>query len=102
MKHCISLQDFTAEEVQALLRQALAIKQEPERFRQTLAGRWLLMLFQKTSTRTRLSFEIGIGLLGGRSIVMDWDSSNFAISPIRYPTFLSPESTIVYLIPRGR
>ncbi len=84
MKHCISLQDFTSEEVQGLVRQALAIKRDPKRFRRMLADRWLLMLFQKPSTRTRLSFEMGIGLLGGRSIVMDWDSSNFAISPIRY------------------
>ena len=84
MKHCISLKDFTAEETQTIVRTALSMKQAPERYRGLLAGRWLLMLFQKTSTRTRLSFEIGFQELGGHSIMMDWDTSNFAISPIRF------------------
>ena len=84
MKHCISLRSFGAEEVQGLIRLALRIKRAPERFAESLRGRWLLMLFQKTSTRTRLSFEMGMARLGGRSVMMDWDSSNFAISPIEY------------------
>ena len=56
MKHCISLRTFSAEEVQGLIRLALRIKRAPERYAESLHGRWLLMLFQKTSTRTRLSF----------------------------------------------
>ena len=84
LKHCISLRTFSAEEVQGLIRRAAEIKRGPERFVEALRGRWLLMLFQKTSTRTRLSFEMGIARLGGRSIVLDWDTTNFAISPIAY------------------
>ena len=84
MKHCISLRSFSAEEVQGLIRLALRIKRAPERYAESLHGRWLLMLFQKTSTRTRLSFEMGMARLGGRSVMMDWDSSNFGISPIEY------------------
>lgn len=84
MRHCISLADFTGEELRYLVQLALELKREPERFRGLLDGRWLLMLFQKTSTRTRLSFEIGMGRLGGRAVVMDWDTSNFSISPIPY------------------
>jgi ornithine carbamoyltransferase len=84
MKHCVTGQELSAQEVQGILRLALRIKRAPERFAESLRGRWLLMLFQKTSTRTRLSFEMGIAKLGGRSVVMDWDSTNFAISPIEF------------------
>ncbi len=84
MKHCLNLLDVGREELRRLVSLALEIKQTPAKFAHHLEGRWLLMLFQKGSTRTRISFEIGMGRLGGRSVVMDWDSSNFAISPIAY------------------
>lgn len=41
-------------------------------------------MFQKTSTRTNLSFQSAINQLGGYSVVLDWDDSNFSISPIQY------------------
>ncbi len=84
MRHCVSLAEFSPEELRGIVQAALLLKREPRRFANLLAGRWLLMLFQKTSTRTRMSFEIGMGRLGGQSVVMNWDASNFAISPIEY------------------
>ena len=84
MKHLLSLEDFTSEEVQHVVRLALELKKNPQRFEGLLEGRWLLMLFQKSSTRTRLSFELGMRQLGGNAMVMDWDKSNFAISPIKF------------------
>jgi ornithine carbamoyltransferase len=84
MKHVLSLEDLSSEEVHHVVRLAVELKREPDRFRGLLRDRWLLMLFQKTSTRTRMSFEMGIKQLGGEAVVMDWDSSNFAISPIRF------------------
>ena len=84
MKHLLSLEDFTSEEVLHVVRLASELKKNPQRFEGLLQGRWLLMLFQKSSTRTRLSFELGMRQLGGNAIVMDWDKSNFAISPIKF------------------
>jgi len=84
MRHCVTLADFSPEEVRGIVRDALQLKRDPRRCATALTGRWLLMLFQKTSTRTRLSFEIGMAKLGGNSVLMDWDKSNFAISPIEY------------------
>ncbi|MDH4120417.1 MAG: ornithine carbamoyltransferase [Deltaproteobacteria bacterium] len=96
MKHCLSLKDFTPGEVTGLLDNALRLKKNPSLGRGLMAGRWLFMLFQKTSTRTRLSFEVGAGQLGGHSVVMDWDSSNFAISPIRYEArYVSSHASII-------
>ncbi|HLT59210.1 MAG: hypothetical protein LOD91_08435 [Limnochordales bacterium] len=83
-KDVLSLKDMPAEEIRAIVETARAVKRDPQRWAQALTGRNLLMLFQKTSTRTRLSFELGIQELGGRAVVMDWDKSNFAISPLRY------------------
>jgi len=84
VKDVLSLHHMPAEEIAAVLDLALDVKRNPERYENALRGRTLLMLFQKTSTRTRLSFELGIQQLGGRAVVMDWDKSNFAISHIRY------------------
>src|SRR5690625_304779 len=85
-----------AADIEAVLTLAEAIKQEPERYEERLRGRNLLMLFQKTSTRTRLSFELGMQELGGRAVVMDWDTSNFAISPIRYEArYLSRHAHVI-------
>jgi ornithine carbamoyltransferase len=84
MKHCLTLDDFSGAELLHIVQLALKLKREPQTFEGVLRGRWLLMLFQKTSTRTRMSFEIGMGRLGGQALVMDWDASNFSISPIEY------------------
>ena len=84
MKHCLTLDHYSRKTLLHIVELALRLKREPEAFEGILKGRWLLMLFQKTSTRTRLSFEIGMGRLGGNSVVMDWDASNFSISPIEY------------------
>jgi ornithine carbamoyltransferase len=84
LRHCISLAEFSPDELRGLILTAHRIKQDPARYANLMRGRWLLMLFQKSSTRTRLSFELGIGRLGGQAIWMDWNTSNFSISPIEY------------------
>src|SRR5690606_30152274 len=55
-----------------------------EKYGHACERKGLLMLFQKTSTRTSLSFQSGMNQLGGYTVTMDWDSSNFSISPIQY------------------
>lgn len=84
MNHFLSLKEFSADTIHSIINQALEIKKNPERFYHTAERKGLLMLFQKTSTRTNLSFQSGINQLGGYSVDMDWDSSNFSISPIQY------------------
>jgi len=67
MKDLISLHDLTAKEVEDLLALGLKLKKElksgiPHKI---LAGKTLGMIFTKSSTRTRVSFEVGMTQLGG-------------------------------------
>lgn len=78
----LSLREVTGEQVEALVRSALEIKQNPGEYREALSGKGLLLLMQKTSTRTVLAFTAGMYQLGGYALRMDWDTSNFAISPL--------------------
>lgn len=71
-KHCLSLQDFTAAEIRAILELAVELKAkqkagEPHRL---LEGKTLGMIFQKPSTRTRVSFEVGMWQLGGYALFL--------------------------------
>jgi ornithine carbamoyltransferase len=61
--------DLTFEELLALLDLAAQMKKNPARFARALAGRYLALLFEKPSLRTRLTFELAIKQLGGDAIV---------------------------------
>ncbi len=61
--------DLTAEELRALLALTAAVKSDPMRFSRSLSGRYLSLLFEKPSLRTRLTFELAIKQLGGDAVV---------------------------------
>lgn len=86
MRHLPNLKDFTTEEIQDILQRAATIKANPAEYRQLLAAQSMAMLFQKTSTRTRTSFEVGMTELGGHAVYIDWMTSNFVLSGIEYET----------------
>ncbi|MBI5478404.1 MAG: ornithine carbamoyltransferase [Deltaproteobacteria bacterium] len=69
-KDFLSISDVTIEELEALLERAVHVKQHPEQYRQALAGQTLAMIFQKPSTRTRVSFEVGTWQLGGYALYL--------------------------------
>ena len=86
MRHIPHLKDLSSDEVGAILAKAQEIKANPKDFRTALDAESLAMLFQKTSTRTRVSFEVTMTELGGHGIFVDWRSSNFVLSGIEYET----------------
>jgi ornithine carbamoyltransferase len=69
-KHFLSLKDWSRDEIELLLDQAAAIKATPEAYANALAGLSLAMIFQKPSTRTRVSFEVGMTQLGGHALYL--------------------------------
>lgn len=86
MRHVVSFRDWSARELNDLIDLGLAVKREPQRFSKSLEGKSLLMVFQKTSTRTRVSFEVGITELGGHAVYLDWRSTNIPISDLGFET----------------
>jgi ornithine carbamoyltransferase len=67
-KHLASDLDFSTEALTRAVDLAAQIKRTPMRFSQALAGRYLSLLFEKPSLRTRVTFELAIKQLGGDAI----------------------------------
>ena len=71
----ISIADFTAEEIEYVLKTSAIMKSRfysGERIIPVLQGKTLLLIFQKPSTRTRISFEVAMRQLGGDAISLTW------------------------------
>ncbi len=71
----VSIQDFLPEELACALELAAAMKARPSDYRGTLAGKQIVLFFEKPSLRTRLTFEAGINSLGGVSFFVDQTQS---------------------------
>jgi ornithine carbamoyltransferase len=71
----VSAQDFSPEETKSLFELSHIIKHRPADFRGALAGKQLVLFFEKPSLRTRLTFEAGMASLGGTSLFMDQTNS---------------------------
>ena len=65
VRHLTSIRDLSGADVAEVFRLAADMKRSPDRYTGALAGKTLAMIFQKPSTRTRVSFEVGIYQLGG-------------------------------------
>lgn len=69
VRHFLSLDDLGADGIRRVIDSAIALKAKPPR-KPPLAGQTLAMLFEKASTRTRVSFEAGMTQLGGHAIFL--------------------------------
>jgi ornithine carbamoyltransferase len=69
-RHLISIHDLSAAQVAGLFGLAAAVKAEPGDFHTALYRKTLAMIFQKSSTRTRVSFEAGMAQLGGHALFL--------------------------------
>ena len=71
-RHFLRVRDLSYNEIQKLFERSTLLKKQVKEnvFKQELQNRTLILLFEKHSTRTRLSFEVGMQQLGGNSIVL--------------------------------
>lgn len=63
--------EWNPAQVREILHLAADVKAHPDRYRGALAGRFLALIFEKPSLRTRVTFEVGIASLGGSSVFLD-------------------------------
>jgi len=68
VRHLLKVSDFSKKECEKVINKAMEVKKNPKKFSSTLEGETLLMLFEKPSLRTRISFETGMQQLGGHAI----------------------------------
>ena len=70
-----SISDLTSGEVRAILKLGHEVKRNPREYRRALDGKQMVLMFEKASLRTRLSFEAGINTMGGNAIFVDQTNS---------------------------
>jgi len=70
-----SIADLSSGEVRAILKLGHEVKRNPREYRHALDAKQMVLMFEKASLRTRLSFETGISTMGGNAIFVDHTSS---------------------------
>ena len=69
-KHLLSLKDYARAEIEQIFELTEKLKADPAAYADALKGKSLAMIFQKPSTRTRVSFEVGMFQLGGTALYL--------------------------------
>ncbi len=69
----LSIDDLSRDELQSLLEAAAAVKADPRAWADRLRDRQVALIFEKVSTRTRVSFEVAVTSMGGHAVVLRGD-----------------------------
>lgn len=82
VRHLRKLSDLSKEDILKIIDEGIKIKKRPAKYADSMRREVMSMLFQKTSTRTRCSFEAGMAQMGGHAMYLDWRSTNFTLGSI--------------------
>jgi len=80
--HLINFKELSGQQLMEIIDKGIEIKHNPKKYQDALFGKSLALIFQKTSTRTRVSFEVAMTQLGGHALFIDWRTTNFAMADI--------------------
>jgi ornithine carbamoyltransferase len=79
----LSVEDLTSAETKNILRRGIEMKKDPNDSSTDMQNQSVALLFQKTSTRTRCSFENAAAELGAFPSYIDWKTSNFVLADLQ-------------------
>jgi ornithine carbamoyltransferase len=80
--HLINFKELSGQELNALVDLGIEVKRNPEKYSKVFEGKSAALIFQKTSTRTRVAFEVAMTQLGGHGLFIDWRTTNFMLADI--------------------
>ena len=80
--HLINFKELSGQELNSLVDLGIEVKGNSKKYLKTFEGKSAALIFQKTSTRTRVSFEVAMTQLGGHALYIDWRTTNFALAEI--------------------
>jgi ornithine carbamoyltransferase len=80
--HLLNFKELNGQQLTEIIEKGIEIKHNPEKYRTSLQGKSAALIFQKTSTRTRVSFEVAMTQLGGHALFVDWRTTNFALADL--------------------
>jgi len=78
-KDLLSIKDLTSEDIGSIFKLASELKKNKRKFSKVLTGKTLVLIFQKPSNRTRVSFEVGMYQLGGNSMYLSPNEINIGV-----------------------
>ena len=80
--HLANFKELSGEQINGFVDLGIEVKCNPEKYREALDSKSLALVFQKTSTRTRVAFEVAMTQLGGHALYIDWRTTNFTLADI--------------------
>jgi ornithine carbamoyltransferase len=80
--HLLNFKELSGQQIETLVDLGIEVKHNPEKYAKSLTGKSAALVFQKTSTRTRVAFEVAMTQLGGHGLFIDWRTTNFTLADI--------------------
>ena len=80
--HLIDFKNLTSQQLNKMVDLGIDVKNKPSKYGEALERKSLALIFQKTSTRTRVAFEVAMTQLGGHALYIDWRTTNFTLADI--------------------
>jgi ornithine carbamoyltransferase len=80
--HLLNFKELSGEQINGFVDLGIEVKGNSEKYKKALDAKSLALIFQKTSTRTRVAFEVAMTQLGGHALYIDWRTTNFTLADI--------------------